>query len=77
MTYAKTSYINQGETLEPLQPSTSTDPRAHENSSPNLGAVVSEISSIISLTSQNKKKTPWSESASELHRPSDHRLSAN
>jgi hypothetical protein len=22
-----------------------------------------------------KKKTPWSESASELHRPSDHRLS--
>jgi hypothetical protein len=28
------------------------------------------------MTAPNKKKTPWSESASELYRPSDRRLSA-
>jgi hypothetical protein len=29
----------------------------------------------VNLLGDNKKKTPWSESASELYRPSDRRLS--
>jgi hypothetical protein len=31
---AETSYINQNETNEPLEPRTSSDPRTHEGSSP-------------------------------------------
>jgi hypothetical protein len=33
--YANTSYFNQNETHEPLEPRTSSDPRTHEDSSPN------------------------------------------
>jgi hypothetical protein len=51
--YAKISYIIQNETLEPLEPWTSSDPHTHEYSSPNWGAGMPETSSIISLTGQN------------------------
>jgi hypothetical protein len=34
----KTSYINQNETQEPLEPWTSSDPRTREDQSPNCGA---------------------------------------
>jgi hypothetical protein len=51
--YAKTSYINQNETQEPLEPWTRSDPRTHEDSSPNWGAGMPETSSVISLTVQN------------------------
>jgi hypothetical protein len=37
---------------------------------------VSEVELEIEMYSSKKKKTPWSESASELYRPSDRRLSA-
>jgi hypothetical protein len=53
MGYAKASHINQNETQEPLEPWTSSDPRTHENSSPNWGAGMPETSSVISLTDQN------------------------
>jgi hypothetical protein len=33
--YAKTSCINQNETQEPIEPETSSNPRTHEDSSPN------------------------------------------
>jgi hypothetical protein len=36
--YEKTSYINQNEIQEPLEPWSSSDPRNHEGSSPNWGA---------------------------------------
>jgi hypothetical protein len=39
-----------------------------------LNFIFSHLSFLYNL--RGKKKTPWSESASELHRPSDHRLSA-
>jgi hypothetical protein len=51
--YAKTSYINQNETQEPLEPLISSDPRTHEDPSPNWGAGMPETSSIISLTGHN------------------------
>jgi hypothetical protein len=37
-----------------LEPSTSSDPRTHEDSSPNWGAGMPETSSVISLTGQNR-----------------------
>jgi hypothetical protein len=50
---AKTSYINQNETKEPLEPWTSPDPRTHEDSSLKWDAGMPEASLIISLTGQN------------------------
>jgi hypothetical protein len=41
-----------------------------------LGHGVPDITNIILILGNTKKKTPWSESASELYRPSDRRLSA-
>jgi hypothetical protein len=46
-------HINEKETQEPLEPWTSSDPRTHEDSSPNWGAGMPETSSDISLTGQN------------------------
>jgi hypothetical protein len=37
---------------------------------------LSLVSTIEELKQKKKKKTPWSQSASELYRPSDRRLSA-
>jgi hypothetical protein len=48
----ETSYINQNETQEPLEPWTSSDPRTHEDSSLNWGAGMPGTNSIISLTAQ-------------------------
>jgi hypothetical protein len=47
--YAKTSYINQNETKELLEPWSSSDPRSHKDL---WGASMPETSSIISLTGQ-------------------------
>jgi hypothetical protein len=44
---------NQNETQEPLESWTSSDPRTHEDSSPNWGVGIPESSSVISLTAQN------------------------
>jgi hypothetical protein len=49
----KTSYINQNERQEPLEPWTSSDPSTHENSSPNWGAGMPETISVISLKGQD------------------------
>jgi hypothetical protein len=38
--------------------------------------LVTNMNACIELTNKNKKQTPWSESASELYRPSDRRFSA-
>jgi hypothetical protein len=43
----------QTETQEPPEPWTSSDPRTHEDSSPNWGAGMPETSSAISLRGQN------------------------
>jgi hypothetical protein len=51
--YVKTSYINQNDTQEPLEPWTSSDPHTHEDSSPIWGAGIPETGSVISLTRQN------------------------
>jgi hypothetical protein len=51
--YARTSYINQNETQEPLETWTSSDPRTHEDSSRNWGTGMPETSSDISLTGQD------------------------
>jgi hypothetical protein len=48
--YAKTFYIKQNETQKPLEPWTSSDPRAIKDS---WGAVMPETNSVISLTGQN------------------------
>jgi hypothetical protein len=56
MGYTKTFYIDQNETQEPLEPWTSSDPRTHEDSSPNWGSGMPETSSIISLTGHNHIK---------------------
>jgi hypothetical protein len=45
--YATTSYINQNETEEPLEPWTSSDPCTHDDSSPNWGAGMLETRSVI------------------------------
>jgi hypothetical protein len=50
-------YINQNETQEPFDPWTSSDPRTHEESSPNWGVGMPETSSIISLTARTKQTT--------------------
>jgi hypothetical protein len=47
--YKNTSYIIQNETQEPLEPWTSSDPRTHQDLSPNWDAGMPETSSIISL----------------------------
>jgi hypothetical protein len=52
--YAKTSYINQNEAQEPVEPWTSSDPHTHEDSSPNWRAGMPETSSVISLTGQDR-----------------------
>jgi hypothetical protein len=39
--------------MEPLEPWASSDPRTHEDSSPNWGTGMPETSSVISLTGQN------------------------
>jgi hypothetical protein len=41
-----------------------------------FSAFLSDVPVLKVLHSQKNKQTPWSESASELYRPSDRRLSA-
>jgi hypothetical protein len=53
LVYSKTSWINQNETQEPLEPTSGSDPHTHEDSSPNWGAGMPETSSVFSLTGQN------------------------
>jgi hypothetical protein len=51
--HTKTSYVNQNETQEMLEPWSSSDRSTHEDSSPNWSASMPKINSIISLTRQN------------------------
>jgi hypothetical protein len=45
--YVKTVYINRNETRQPPEPWTSSDPRTHEDSSPNWEAGMPETNSVI------------------------------
>jgi hypothetical protein len=53
MGYSKTSYTNQHETQEPVEPWTISDPRTYEYSSPNWGVGIPDTRSVFSLTGQN------------------------
>jgi hypothetical protein len=57
-------------------PETKTDKPNDSRSQHQLNSTQERISNLLIHLPVHKKKTPWPQSASELYRPSDHRLSA-